>query len=707
MPRAKQDVQDLQSEEHREIHAEALERFEIVHDKERYEREAAIEDMIFANQVNGHYHQRFNSRLRSDQDENNPGSTQFQDIGNRPRFQINRVAPAIDQLVGDQRQNRTKIVVRPVGGASSEDIAKIYNGIIRNIEAVSDADDAYDNAYDEQVTGGFGGWRILTEFNDDDSFEQDILLEWIPSAASSLWLDPSSRDYRKRNWGFVTEWMTIQDLKSQYKNASITDFRTMVQQNTSCKYWTSDDFVQVAEYWRRVPITMNIGLLSDGRVIDLGKEEKVLDELKRGGIEVVREREAQSWKVEMYKMSGAELLEPKQDWAGKYVPLIDLCGKVTQIENNTMIRGITRFAKDPSRIYDWATSAAISAVAIAPKDPYWLTPKQASGHKAQFENFNVEERPFLIYTPDPDAPGPPQRGGAPSVQQALITQIQQAAVDIEATTGIHSASLGNAPQLLSERSVQSQAEKGDRGAFVFQDNLKKAKKVTANMLIDLIPKVMDTQRITRILNEDGTTEEVEINQEQLDEFSQPVTDEATGEVVIVNDLSVGKYEAISDDGPAFSTKKEQSVQQILELIQVSPRFEAIGLDLLTKNLDINDTDELLKRIRKVMIQEGTIDPTDEEVEAMGLDQPAEENPTDVAIRDNVLMDSEKKKAEIEKLDADTDLTRAKVVGEQISGLENLINSLMKKLDSGLPITQQEEQLKEDQEAVVQLSQDQL
>ncbi len=703
---------NLQSDEMKAIHAEAMKRFGVVFDKERHEREAAIEDMIFANQSNGHYQQRFNSRLRSDQDNNDQGGSEFGNSGNRPKFQINRIAPAIDQLVGDQRQNRTEIKIRPVGGGATEDIAKIYNGIIRNIEAISQAENAYDGAFDEQTTGGYGGWRVMTQFNDDDSFEQDIKIKWIPSAASSLWLDPSDSDYDKRNsnWGFLTEWMLEDVFMEEFPNASMTDFKAYLASNINqnCRYWFDDNHIQVAEYWRRIKVMRHIGLLSDGRVIDLEEEKDVLDELKESGITVVKDRMAPSFEVENYKINGAEVLRGKRDWAGKFIPLVLVRGKVSQIENNTLVRGITRFAKDPSRVYDWATSASITAVAMAPKDPYWLTPAQAKGHKEQFENFNVEERPFLLYNPDPKANngGPPTRGGAPAVQDALITQIQQAAVDIEATTGVHAASLGNAPQLLSERSIQSQAEKGDRGAFVFSDNLKKSKQYTGDILIDLIPRIMDTERVERIINEDGTSEEVTINGEQRTGINEVIRDEETGKPVLINDLSLGKYETVADDGPAYATKREQSAQQMIDLIGVSPRLEALALDLVARNLDINDAEELTKRIRKALIADGVVEPTEEEIEEFGLDQPAPPDPTDEAIRDNIDMDTTKKQAEIEKLDAERDKLQMQTVTESIKGLETLIATLVSKMEAGIPINPGDAQLESNQQGAVELTQDQ-
>ena len=674
------------------IHTEGLKRFSLVENKERKERKLAIEDARFVNATDGQW--------EDEATESRAG---------RPRYTIDRVSGAIDQIVGNQRQNRTSIKVRPVSGGADEDLANIYNGLIRNIEARSKAENAYDAAFDEEVTGGYGGWRILTEFNDDDSFEQDIKIKWIPSAASSLWFDSAATEYDKRDakWAFVTMSMQEEEYKERWPDASITDFYQEIYSKGYCANWFSDGNVRVAEYWIKKPVTRIIGLLSDGRVIDMEAEKKVLDEIAGTGVKVVKTRKAPSFKVEMYKMNGAEILEGPNEWAGKFIPLIPVYGKVSCIENDELVRGLTRKAKDPQRIYNYATSAAIEAAALSPKDPIWMTPAQALGHEQALKNFPKKNSPFMFYNHDADAPGVPQRTGAPSVQTALIQQVQQAGMDIESTTGIFAPALGNAPQLLSEKSVISQAEKGDRGSYVFEDNLQKSIQYCGDQLIDLLPKIYDTPRMVRILNVDGTSEVTGINQESLDDFNHPILDEETGDTVIVNDLSKGKYETVVETGPAFNTQRQESASQLIELAGAFPQFGELGLDLVAKNLNILENDELTKRVRRQMIQGGIVEPTEDEVKEMGLDQEQPEDPNAVALRTNVEMQTEKLISDIEKQDAETKNTLVKTQGETIKSLQALLDAYAKQTEMGIPLGLDEHELRKNQEGIIELGQDQI
>lgn len=674
------------------IHKTALNRFEMVLNKEKDQRELAIEDMKFVNSPDGQWEE--------DAKEKRDG---------RPRYTINRVAGAIDQLVGDQRQNRTQIKVRPVGNDADEDLAEIYSGLIRNIESQSKAENAYDASYDEAITGGYGGFRFLTQFTDDDAFEQDIKIKWIPSAASSLWFDPSSHEYDKRDamWAFVTADMPVDEFKDKFPKATVSDFEELSRRDAQCKDWINGENIRVAEYWVKTPVEKNIALMTDRTVIDLDEERDVLDELKAKGVTIAtgidgkpKVRKVKSHKVEMYKMNGAEILEGPKAWAGKFIPLVPVYGKITTIEGKTYIRGITRNAKDPSRIYNYATSAAIEAAALTPKDPIWMTPAQAAGHEPQLKTFNKKNQPFMFYNHDPEAPGVPQRTGAPSVQTALLSQVQQAAADIESTTGIHSASLGNAPQLLSERSIQSQAEKGDRGAYVFTDNLSKSIQYGGDILVDLLPRIYDTPRLVRVLGIDGTSEEIGING-----FNQTILDEQTGKPVIVNDLSRGKYDTVVETGPAFSTLKQETANQLIDIGSAYPQLQDFGLDLIVKNLPILESEELTKRIRNSMIKNGLVEPTEEEIEELGLNQPQDPDPGQVALTDNILMQNAELESKITINDQKAESETVKQYNDAVKAYEDLIATFEKQVAIGIPLGEVEHKSRQDALALIELARD--
>jgi hypothetical protein len=669
--------------ENEKIHKTALKRYQAIQNNERGQRNEALNDIKFAQVEGGQSSDDYKAKRKD-----------------RPIFTINRIAGAIDQLNGDQRQNRTAIKIRPVSGGASEDVAKVMEGLIRNIEAKSKATNSYDNGFDETANGGFGGWRVITEFPDDDVFDQDIRIKPILGATSALWFDSSAEEYDKRDakYAFYTTLMSEEEREEKYPDSPLSEWpaeQSLRNNNNGCM-WSSDNNYLVAEYWVKVPVNKEIVLLSDGRVIDATEDGAILDELAKKGITEVKRRKAKSHKVEMYVMDGGGILEGPKEWAGKFIPLIPMYGRQTYLEGKWYTRGIVRFAKDPSEIYNYCTSTAIETTALTPKDPYWYTPKMAEGHESEYRNFNTQNSPFMPFNPDPMVPGPPIRTGAPSVNNALLAQIQQASMDLYHVTGMQPPSIGVNPELKSGKAIQAQEKQGDRGSFVFEDNKNKSIDYTAEILLDLLPKIYDAQRQEQIMAQDGETEDVKIN--------ETIRDEQTGEDVLVNDLSLGKYAVITSTGPAFATQREESARQIIDLIGQSPLFENIAMDLVAKDLPILESKELTKRVRKLYIQQGTVEPTEEETKDLGLDQPQQPDPQQQAITENIEIQTEKLISDIESQDAKTLQTTIDTQNSTIKAYKELMSAYKVQIEAGIPFTVDDHNIKLKQQDIMEEAQ---
>jgi len=575
-----------------------------------------------------------------------------------------------------------------------KDVAKVYTGLIRNIESTSKASNAYDCAFDEVVNGGYGGWRVITEFNDDDAFEQDIKIKPLNTATTSLWFDDAAKEYDRRDatWAFVTVDMPIEEHKKRFPKSPMSGWSQIDFNSSSCQNWHNENTVKVAEYWVKTPITKELALLSDGRVIDAEEEKSVLDELSEQGITVKRTRKVKSHKVEMYLMDGSTILEGPKQWAGKFIPLIPMYGRQSHIEGQTYTRGIVRFAKDASRIYNYEISSVIETSALTPKDPLWYTPAMAKGHEAKYRNFTTQNSPFMPFNVDPKMPGPPVRGGAPAVQQGSMSIIQNASMDIYHVTGMQPPSMGANPELKSGKAIQAQERLGDRGSFIFTDNLVKSQEYCAEILIDLIPRIYDTERQVRIMAQDGESENVFIN--------QAVRDEQTGEDVLVNDLSTGKYDVVAESGPAFATQRQESSAQLIELTTQSPEFAAMAMDLIAKDLPILESKELAKRVRRAMIKQGTIEPTEEEAEEMGLNEPQQPDPQQQAVTENIQIQTEKLISDIEAQDAKTLQTQVDTQKATIEAYEKLIDTFKIQSEAGIPLSQADHNIRVKQQDII-------
>lgn len=691
------------------VHKEALDRFEIVETAEDEQRRLGVEDITFAQTPDGQWDDAAKTSRKG-----------------RPRYTLNKIAAAIDTIIGDQRQSDVSAKVVALTDGAKE--ADTFEGIIRNIEAQSSAKNIYDSAFDEQLNAGYGGWRVVTKFNDDDTFDQDILLEPIRSATTSLWFDVDAKQYDKRDakWAFLTWSTSVSEFKRKYPKASVTDFSHKRYRSGSCESWFKGDNVRLAEYWRKVPVKRRLGLLSDGRVVDLDDEATVLDDLAAAGIRVVRERTADSHRVERYVMNGAEVLEGADKWAGKYIPLIPLYGKVNYIEDKTHVRGLVRFAKDAQRIYNYLRSFLVETTALTPKDPYWITPTQAKGYTSQLARMAIDNPPFQLYNEDPASPGPPKRSGAPQIQQAMVEQANSAALDISQTLGVTAGSAqplnGTDLDMRSGVAIEAQARRGDTGSFIFADNLVKSIEYSAIVLTDLIPRIYDTERVVSIMQPDGTVELTPIN--------QTVIDQETGRPAVVTDLKAGKYNVTVKTGPMFATQREKAAGLLQDLAVNNPAFATVTPDLIAKSLDTPLADALHERLRKQMISQGLVEPTEEEAEEMSVEQLKREaliREIEPQIRQQMQNDSNirllnaeagKREAEVAAIQATTKGKNGKTIADaNASELDAnktanesmgvMLDNIAKQLELGMPIDRATQTLMVSQEDLIEISQQEL
>jgi hypothetical protein len=657
-----------------DLHKEALENWDITTLDDKDQRRLANDEAVFLAKEDGMWTEDARDKRR-----------------NRPMFTVDRISPVKDQLTGNQRQTRTGIKVFPKKDGK-EETAKVMTGLIRSIEQNSDASEAYDNAFSEGTEGGFGGWRLLYDWC-DDGFDREITIEPIYSAATSLWFDPSDLKYTKKKamWAFLVGYMTPKEYKKAYPNHPTSDW----PQESYKSDWITTERVRISEYWFKVPYKRNIAQMSDGTVIDLDEEAKVIDELAAEGITVEREREVDAHHVYMAIMNGVEILEEPQLWAGSYIPLIPYYGKRRIIDGKKFTWGLVRKAKDAQRISNYAISTQIETTALTPKDPILHTSAMIENYQTDWKLFNTRNTPFLGFDVDPKSTangGGPYRLGAPQVQTALIQQTQQAIEDVRAATGMDAAMGQNVPELRSGKALIAQEQQGDRGHFIYGDNLEKSKKYCGEQLVDLISRVMDTEEVVQILGPNDKMEEAEIN--------KTVREEETGEEVIVNDLTMGKYGVSVQSGPAAATRRQETVQQLTEFTANDP--------------DMKDGDELTKRFRKRQIDQGVVEPTDEEVKEYGLDQ-QKPDPMQEALIRNVEQQSvseEMKQAEIEakikNLEADTQKKFFEGQKQTVDALKVIAETLKIKLqDLGLPLDEDDADTAEGQEAIVQQTQEEI
>lgn len=505
---------------------------------------------------------------------------------NRPMLTINKVNPIIKQIVNDCRQNKPSIKVRPADDYADPDTAEIYSGIIRNIEQISNADAAYDTAVDCAASGGFGFFRVKIDYAFNDAFNLDILIDRIHNP-STVFGDPNTTAVDSSDWNdaFIATMHSVSDFETRWPDADPVDWSGNKISNGS------KDEIQVAEYFCRRDVKKTIVKLSNGVVMGVAEFEPQKDVLASKGITVKGAREIKAKRVYHKFISGAEILE-ELDWPGQWIPIIPVYGdELLDVNSERLFRSAVWYAQDAQRRYNYWTSTSTELVALAPKAPY-IGPEEAfqGEDSARWETANSENHPYLSYK----GATPPQRQpldsgpAAGAMQEALI-----AADEIKATTGVYDASLGNRSNETSGRAINARKVEGDTATYHFTDNLARGIRHGGRILIDLIPKVYTEERMIRILGEDGNAQNVKLGQ------PQPTTEQTPGKPKKfdgVYDLGVGKYDLMVDTGPSYTTRRVETREEIMALIQAAPPVAERIADILVKNMDWKDADLIAERL---------------------------------------------------------------------------------------------------------------
>jgi hypothetical protein len=563
------------------------------------------------------------------------GAVQGQTINARPTLTINKLPQHVRQVTNDQRQNRPSGKVIPADDNADPEVAEIYNGMVRHIEYISDADVAYDTACENQVAYGEGYIRILTEYCDDDTFDQDIKIARIRNSFS-VYMDPTIQDPcgADAKWCFVTEDLQRAEYERMFPDASpISTLQAQGVGDQSISVWINQDTVRIAEYYYIEYDRATLHLYPGNVTAFEGSPEA--KQMKQMGIKPIRSREVNAKRVKWCKTNGYEMLE-EQEWAGRFIPIIRVIGNEFEVDGKLYVSGLVRNAKDAQRMYNYWTSQEAEMLALAPKAPFIGYGGQFEGYEMQWKTANTQNWPYLEVNPDvTDGAGAvlplPQRAAPPLPQTGLIQAKMGASDDIKSTTGQYDTSLGATSNERSGKAILARERQSDTGTYHYVDNLARAVRHVTRQLVDLIPKIYDTQRVARIIGVDGETDMVKLNPMQPEPVRE-IRDANNPDIVIdkIYNPNVGKYDVVVTTGPSYLTKRQEALDAMGMILQSNPQLWQVAGDLFIKNMDWPGAQEMAARFAKIIDPKIMQDSDDspemqqakQQMEAMGqeLDQ---------------------------------------------------------------------------------------
>lgn len=506
----------------------------------------------------------------------------------RPCLTVDKLAQYVRQIVNDGRQNRPSIKVRPVDSGADMATAEVFQGIIRHIEDRSCADAAYDTALDSAATCGQGYFTVRTEYANDMTFEQEIVIKRVRNPLSIV-VDPMSKeaDGSDMMFAYEIEEMKKEDFEAKYPGKTPESFEKDVYGD-----WFGD-IVRIARYWYVEEEDRELYMLENGSVIDKAQYDQLIAEGLEVESAVVEKRNIPKRTVKHCLVTGKDYLEEPKEWPGKYIPILVVWGNEIDIEGEVTHSGIIRPAKDAQRLYNYSRSAFAERVALTPKAPWVAAEGQVEDYENEWATANTDNHSVLRYRPvslNGSPVPPPQRQTMADIPSGFAQDMQMSEHDIQAAIGMYSSSIGAPSNERSGKAIMARQKEGDVGTFHYHDNLNRAIRHCGRILVDLIPKIYDTDRVVRILGYDGKPSEAQISP------SVPTASQQMG-IQMVYNLGVGTYDVTISSGPSYNTLRQEAAESMMQMVQANPALMSVMGDLMVKNMDWPGAEEMSERLK--------------------------------------------------------------------------------------------------------------
>lgn len=491
----------------------------------------------------------------------------------RPALTVDQLSQFVHQVANDIRMNTPTINIIPAGTEANIETATIFKGLIRNIEYISNADDAYDTASLNSIKCSIGFIRIDHDYVDDKSFEQELLIKREINPLSILIdCDSTACDGRDMKHATILDSILVSEFKKQYKGKEPSSFG-----ESESKEKKNDEYVTIAEYFEFDENVKTIG------INELGEVEDVID-----GKDYKTTRPVKNKIVKRYKLSGADVLE-ETTFPGKYIPIVPVYGEEAWIDGKRNIFSLIRKSKQAQQMYNLWKSLETELLQKQPNAPIMVAEGQIEDYADDWKN---PAKAMALRYKTTDAKGkevpPPQRLAPPTIPTGIVGAARSTVDDIKATMGLYNASIGARSNETSGVAIQARNQEGDVATFHFNDNLIRSITQVGRILVCAAPEIYDTARIVRIIGEEDEPQEVGINGQMAEDQEE------------VYDLTKGIYDVRVVTGAPFTTRRQEAVTFFSDIVAKQPELMQVMGDLLFKNMDFAGAPAMAERMKKVI-----------------------------------------------------------------------------------------------------------
>jgi hypothetical protein len=496
----------------------------------------------------------------------------------RPCVSLDELNQYLNQYVNNLRQTKRAIQTTPKGDGANDQDAKKRSSLIKGIEERSNAPTGvYIPAAQSAAERSYGFAVIRTEYKDEDSFDQEILIKPVLNPDTVL-LNPNYKqaDASDVSDAFLLDLMPKAEFKQKFgKKSDITDFSDDAA--TGISDWIKDKYVQVGEFWK-IQHTYKTLLLIEtekGRTVFTEDEWKAA---KGAGMQgsVKRDRRVEIPNVMQYLTNGKDILD-EIPWAGSRIPIISCFGKELWMTEGGRAKrkllSLVRLARDPQMLFAFLATQECEEAGMVPKVPF-------IGYKGQFETdaavwAEINQVPHTHVQVDVmiDAvtgqvlPLPTRPQWVPNFQQYELAK-DSARRSIQSAFGLMPQT--TATQRANQKSgvaLDKIEQQEQIGSYHFLDNFENG--FLHNMgwqVNELITPILDTPSTMPVTQPDGKRSTMHI----VGNTSHPINDKGVYEVqgLPADHMHTGKgdFDVTISSGPSQQSEREEQDEFVDSLI---------------------------------------------------------------------------------------------------------------------------------------------
>jgi hypothetical protein len=534
-----------------------------------------------------------------------------------PCLTINITRVHNDLIINDICKQDFGIKVRPVAGKASYQAAKMMEALIRRIQDQSTFAAQRRKVAEQQVDGGIGHILLETRYVSERSFDQDIFLK-ASRDPTGVYEDPYIREPDGSDKNFKFEFERIPRKEFNRKYPQYADKVGTAPVDSAFSDWLSDKEITIVKYWRKkAKDDTLIGYTDDkdeaveklaSEIRDIASNDlfKALKaQIESGEIEG-RIRKTTNNEVEWFLIAGDQIVE-RGKWAGKYVPGARCVGRELVIDNTLDRKGHTRPLINAQEMLNYNASTDVQYNFSATKSQ-WLASASATEGQEQWKSANVDNFAVMLWNDEREEPqpgqqeiAPPQKIPPPQPSPAFQSGMQVAERQARMISGQWEAEQGQDNKKGPESGTAINARKmsSETATYHFYEHQSDMLRLLGKQLLDLIPKIYDTERALQVTGERGEKFWIKIDPHQ-DEIIQELEHEKDDEeaIKLAFNPHLGEYECVSDPGPDFATQRQEAERALALVMTQAEQLMGVVGDLYFKNSDWPAAEEVAERLQR-------------------------------------------------------------------------------------------------------------